>query len=237
MQYNSNSNNEDCVSEVLDICGATTNTYSLNKLTRRFNRALDDYFDIAFEADGTWPFDDFNQSSAAIVTQSLVSGTKTYKISSFDGSAIGIFGISILKDDGTVKKLEPENFTEIEVEFESLYDTSNTGEPTHYAKFGDFLYLRPTPNYNETNGLRAYTERDPLYMASNDTTKEPGVPKKHHMWLCRKTALPYLIEKRLPQTQAIAQLVAEGEIDIMRYFSRREKDVVHRMTALKQDNR
>lgn len=229
MRFNVNS--QDCVTEILSICGATTNTYSLNDITRRFNSALDDYFDIALEADGTWPFDDFNQSSSAIVTQNLASGTNVYKISSFDGSAIGIFGISILKDDGTVKKLDPENFTEIEAKFEIDYDTSNTGEPTHYTKFGNFLYVRPTPNYSETNGLRAYTERDPLYMTAADTTKEPGVPKKHHMWLCRATALPYLIEKRLPQVQAIAQIVELGKQDIQRYYSRRGKDTPSRITS------
>lgn len=235
MRYNVNS--QDCVTEILAICGATTNTYSLNDITRRFNSALDNYFDIALEADGPWPFDDFNQSSAAIVTQNLFSGTNSYKISSFDGSAIGVFGVTVLDSNGVIQKLTSENFTEIEVDFETNYSTANTGVPTHYTKFGDYLYLRNTPNYSINAGLRGYTERDPLYMAANDTTKEPGVPKKHHMWLCRSAALPYLIEKRLPQTQAIAQLVEMGKQDIQRYFSRREKDIVHRLTPLRQNNR
>jgi len=35
--------------------------------------------------------------------------------------------------------------------FTELYDSSNTGTPTHYLKYGDFIYLRPYPDYAEAN--------------------------------------------------------------------------------------
>ncbi len=233
MKYSSDSNNNDCVSEILKICGATTNTYSLNDITRRFNTSLDDYFDLAFDADSQWRFDDLNQTSAAPVTQNLVSGTNSYRITAFTGSPIAVLSVNILDDGATVEQLIREEFDPIQ--FEENYDTSSTGEPTHYTLQGNYIYLRPTPNYSESNGLRAFVDREPLYMLSTDTIKEPGVPKKHHLYLCRKTALPYLLEHKLPHAQAIAQLIQIDEEKIRNFYSTRAKDLPRRMTAFKND--
>lgn len=235
MNYNSDANSQDCVSEVLAICGATTATYPVNDITRRFNAALDAYFDLAIDSAGPWPMDDNNQASAALVTQNLVSGTNAYKIKSFSGSVVGVLGVYALDDNATSHKLTGEDF--LELDFDKDYSTSWVGAPSYYTLYGDFIYLRPTPNYNETNGLRVFVNRAPLYMLTTDTGKEPGIPKAHHFYLCRKTALPYLIEKRLPQAVAIAQLITKDEDDIRRYYARRDKATVHRLTPMKQDNR
>jgi hypothetical protein len=116
------------------------------------------------------------------------------------------------------------------VNFEELYaSTTASGEPTHYALFGNFIYLRPKPNYNETNGLRVFGDRNPLYMLTTDTIKEPGVPKKHQMYLCRKAALPFLIAKKLPQMPSVAALIQKDEEDIKRFYARRDKTKVARL--------
>jgi hypothetical protein len=229
MQYNSESNSEDCISEILAICNATIVTYTANDITRRFNRGMDDYWDIAMNNQGAWPFDDTNQTTSAIVTQDLVSGTNKYKISAFTGSAVGILGVSILDSDAVVHPLAKEEF--YQVQFESDYATTNTGTPAYYLLYGNWIYLRATPDYNETNGLRVYADRDPLYMSPSDTTKEPGVPKKHHLYLCRKAALPYLIEKKLKHMSAIAQLIKKDEQEIKRYYARRDKTLTNRLTS------
>ena len=179
MTYQSDSNGNDCITEVLAICGATTNTYSVNNITRRFNLALDSYFDIAQDAAGNWPFDDVNQTDSGISTQDIVSGTNKYKISSFTGSAVNIHGVTILDSNGTLRTPSKENF--LEVDFETDYSTTYTGTPSYYLLYGNWIYLRPSPNYSETAGLRVYSDRTPLYMLPADTTKEPGVPKKHHL--------------------------------------------------------
>ena len=229
MNYSGESNSQDCVSEIRLMCKATSNTYGINDITRRFNGALDEYFDLAFEADSGWSFDDVNQTTAAIATQTLTSGTNNYKISLFSGSATNILGMAVLDSSGDVQKITPEQieFTK----FETDYDTTNTGLPNTWTKFGDYVYLRPTPNYTRALGLRAYVERNPLYMTVSDTNKEPGTPKKHHMYLCRKTALPYLVENRLPNAGAIAALIQKDEADIKKYFATRDKSIPHRLKS------
>jgi hypothetical protein len=74
-------------------------------------------------------------------------------------------------------------------------------------------------------------------MASTDTTKTPGVPVIHHNALCRYTALPFLIENRLPQAQAIAQVVQKDEMDILAFHGYRNNDMPSRLSPLTQNNR
>jgi len=62
--------------------------------------------------------------------------------------------------------------------FTELYDSSNTGTPTHYLKYGDFIYLRPYPDYAEANGLRVYFNRPASKFDFNTftvTIAAPGV--------------------------------------------------------------
>lgn len=235
MQYNSHATSQDCVSEILKLCNTTTATYALVDITRRFNDALDWYVHLASKSGKRWPFDDLNQSTAPILTQNLTSGTNSYRISSFSGSLLYISRLEVLDSAGNKYNLTPDEY--VEADFVNTYSTGSVGIPERYTKYGDFIYLAPTPNYNSTNGLRAYVVRQSLYMASTDTTKIPGVPVIHHMALCRKAALPFLVENNLPHASAIGQLLQKDERDILEYHGYRNNDLPTRLSALNQDNR
>jgi len=56
------------------------------------------------------------------------------------------------------------------------------------------------------------------------TNKEPGIPVIHHEFLARQAALPFLIEKKLPQTSSIAALLNKDEQQIMEYWRNRERE-------------
>jgi len=254
MQYNSDADDQDIITEILLICGATTNTYSLKDMTRRFNSALDRYFSIAFDADGRWNFDDINNAAPPIDTQDIVSGTNRYKIGTFTEKVLSLIKLEVLDSAGKGIELIREDISNLDARapgnasgylnggsstrtFQELYLSPTSGTPTHYTKYGDFIYLRPSPDYNETAGLKAYFNRPASYMASTDTTKVPGVPGTHHTYLARAAALPYLIEKELPQAQSVAQEVLIGEQEIRTYFSHRDKDNKQRMVGGYQNNK
>lgn len=239
MQFNGHSSSQDCVSEILKICGATTSTYSLNDITRRFNAALDDYFALALKADKRWQFDDLNESAAPIVTQNIASGTNAYDLTAFSGTAdkLDITKLEILDSAGNQLTLDPETIDDLTDSFGKLYSTSVTGTPTNYLKLGKFIYLRPTPNYNSSNGLKGFANRAALYMASNDTTKVPGVPVIHHTYLCRKAALPFLIEKNLPQAPGVLVEITKDEKAILDYYGNRNEDMDSRLTPRRESNR
>lgn len=56
-------------------------------------------------------------------------------------------------------------------------------------------------------------------------SKVPGIPVIHHLYLARKAALPFLIEKKLPQTSAIAQEIAMDEQKILEYWLARDRSL------------
>lgn len=235
MQYSGHASAQDCVSEIRALCSATSNTYPINDITRRFNAALDRYFEIAHESDQGWPVEDLNQSDVAILPTNLTSGTNKYKISSITGTALNILKVGILDDNASPHLLTPEKFEE--VDFDISYATTSVGTPSYYTLYGDYLYVRPTPNYTEANGLRIFADRAPLYMSVTDTTKIPGVAPKyeHYMFLCRFTALPYLIKNLPKEAAAVAQQIQQDEREIARFFSRRQKNTPRRITSFYSD--
>lgn len=171
----SSSVNDGIVQTLNRLCGSTVNTYSFKAKMADINDALDWYFQLAFRAGLDWEFDDINQTSPPIDTQNIVSGTNRYKVSSFTEKIINLIRLEILDSGGTGHFLVPETFDTLGSSsigitsgqisgivgdtFQELYLNAPSGTPTHYIKFGDFIYLRPNPNFNKTSGLKAYFNR------------------------------------------------------------------------------
>ena len=292
------------------ICGTTNVLFSNKAKVSNVNDALDRYFFLASELDGS--FDDSNRTGAPIETQSIVSGTNAYKFSDFTNEVLTMLQLGILDSDSNEATLTHEDIENMD-NFGDLYKTSDTGVPTHWTRLGDYIYLRPTPDYALADALRAYVGRIPDRYAFtsftvtqatpavftavahglvlNDTiiletdgtlltgltadtvqyyiitagltadafqvsltkggtavnttatqsgnhtflktSKEPGIPTIHHLYLARYASLPYLVEKNLPQKNDVSNFVRADEQAILDYFSRREKDIRDVITTKK----
>lgn len=240
MQYASHATEQDCVAEVRKLCKATSVTYPINDLTRRFNFALDRYFHLAFTADGRWKFDDRNQTDVPLETLNIVSGTNKYDMSTLTSELHELFRIEILGDNGKpLYAIEQDSFEAIASrgeQFANVYSTASEdqGVPTKYLKWGDFLYLSPCPNYSETGGIKFYFNRKASYMAATDTTKVPGVPAIHHEYLCRVTAQPYLLENLPARAQSNEVEIQKWEYKIGEFFARRDQDAPKTFNAQRQ---
>jgi len=240
MVYNDEANDLDCVSEVLLICRTTIAQYTIKQITRRFNSALDKYFTLAFESDGRANFDDINETSPPIDTQDIASGTNRYKLSAFTETILNLLKLELLDGDADIVPLLVDTFDELKDRgetFDDIYVNCDSGTPTKYIVYGDFIYLNAKPDWSEVKGLLAYFDRPAVYMTITDTTKVPGVPVVHHTALCRMTALPFMIENNMKSAGAIAQLVAKDEEDIKMFFARRNKDQKQQLTPLVENCR
>ena len=149
------------IDEVLRICGTTSAVYSNKAIICRLNSALDKYWFLASNSAPKGTFDDVNQTSLPVETQSLVAGTNAYKISSFTNEVLQVLKLAVLNDDGDEQDLIREEFDDI-TDFYELYttDTASRGVPGYWTKMGDYIYIRACPDYSETNGLRAYVNRE-----------------------------------------------------------------------------
>lgn len=210
------------MSEILKICGTTSTVYSINDITRRFNASMDDYLNLAFEADGRWPFDEITRTDPPLESLNLSLGINKYKLSDLTADVLNLLRIEVLDSAGNSRKLIPEDLSEID-SFAEKYKTTVTGIPTKCLKMGNFVYVRPTPDYSKASGITFYFDQASSKMTVSDTTREPGIPSIHHLYLARKTALPFLIEKKLPQLAGIAAQIAKDEENILDYFARRDK--------------
>lgn len=173
-------------------CKSNLISYPSRDKTARVNAALDRYFHLAFKSDGRWNFDDINQSSPPIEAQSIVSGTNRYKMSDFTSKILSVIRIEALDSDGNGLFLIPEMLNDIGVvypgnasgqlrgtsanTFQELYVNASSGVPTHYIKYGDFIYLRPNPNYSEADGLLAYFNRPASKFDFNTFTVTQATP-------------------------------------------------------------
>jgi len=161
------------IQEIDRICGSNANNYPIRDKIARINDALSQYFKLAFKVDGRWNFDDVNETTPPIDTQDI-SGTNRYKFSDFTEKIASLVKLEILDSSGNGLPLIPEKFTSLGLitgnasgkisglasdTFQELYVNASSGTPTHYCKYGDFIYLRPKPNYSYASGLIAYFNR------------------------------------------------------------------------------
>jgi hypothetical protein len=145
--------------EITRITGANPTVYSNKARIARLNAALDRYWSVATETANEGTFDDTNRTGLPVETQNIVSGTNNYKISSFTNKVLQLLKMAVLDDSAVEHDLVREEFDDLE-DFKQLYTTSTTGTPSHWTKMGDYIYLRPSPNFSETGGLRAYVNRE-----------------------------------------------------------------------------
>jgi hypothetical protein len=237
MQFNSNADSQDIVHEVLKICDTSTNSYPVVDITRRCNTALDRFWFLAMTSNGLWQVDDLNNSTTLpIGTTNVVSGQYDYSLA----SDVLLIEKVLCKDaNGNWQELEPVDVTDSKNESRNIWTrpSSNSGSPTKYDLVANSLLLDPVPNYNSTNGLKVVFQRGPSYFDTDDNTKTPGIPVIFHTYIARYAALQFLIEKRLPAVQGIAQLVAEDEAAIKDWYAFRNKATRTRLTVRQESNR
>lgn len=234
LQFNSHATNQDIVSKVLSLCKATIGKYPLVNITTEVNSGMDRYNFLGQMITGDVSVNDDNNSVTPLDKRTLTSGTNAYS-SPVSGSYNGVLKLEILDSGGNSHVLEEENI--VELNFGDAYSTSITGTPANFVKVGGTYYLRPTPSYTKANGLTFFTNNNPSYFASTDTTKVPGIPANFHMFLARWAAQPYLEENSMDNAQSNWQHILNDEKEIKDYFVRMSKNSRPRMSAFRQYNK
>lgn len=234
MEFSNSTTEDGLIQEVDRICGSTDNTYSLKAKTARINQALDRFITLALQNDGTWEFDDTNQTDLPVGVTNLVSGQQDY---SFNTAYLYIKKVLVKDASGNWSELSSVGMTEESASNIWTLPTGNSSTPVRYNKFANSILLDPIPNYNSTGGLKIVFARNKVAFVSTDTTAVPGVPSLFHEYLCRQAAYPFLIEKKLPQAGGIAQLIVRDEKEIENYYAMRGRDEPKRLTPKWENNR
>jgi hypothetical protein len=234
MQFSNTTSETGIVQETLKICKATVGKYPLKDIARRVNAGMVRAFRIGFLITGDASLDDDTRVTLPISYQNLVSGLNAYPVSGFSGTFTNFIKLEARDSGGNSQILTEENV--VELNFLDKYTTSDIGNPTYFVKVGGTYYVRPTPNYNYTNGLAGFGNRKPDFFVSTDTTKESPywLPE---FYLARYAAQPYLEENGMQNAQSNYQHILEDEQEIRDYWVRMSKNTRPKFSALNQNNK
>lgn len=215
------------VAEIDKTCKSNSVSYPLADKTQDINLALGDAIAIAFDAGGTWQYDDSNHTDYPIITTNLVSAQRDYSFTTDEqGNLIlDIYKVMIkISSTGQYQEVFPID-VQSDPDTEAFYDGQNiTGIPYRYDKTANGIFLDPIPNYNSTDGLKIYINREGSFFTTSDTTKKPGIDALCHEYLALKPSYKYARNNGLPIVGRLEKDVLAMEKKIMERYARRERD-------------
>jgi hypothetical protein len=213
-----------------DISGNATR---LSTFTADINSALDSVLEIIFSAGGTWQFDDSGHSAHPIITTDLNSGQRDYSFVS-DGSGnliLEVHKVLVADSTGLFRELTPAD-QQSQAPVNYLDGLNTTGQPNTYDKTGMSIFLDPIPNYTKEGGLKVLINREASYFTTSDTTKKPGFAGIFHQYLALRPSYFYCVRNKMQElAKAYKEEMVEMEEKIAAFYSKREKDVVKRLSG------
>lgn len=147
----------------------------LKVFTAYANEELSRIWHTIFENSGNWSFDDSNKTDLPIGRDDLVDGTSKYAL---PANALTIKRIEVIDEDDNVLELKPINLSDIKGAVDEFLDSN--GIPTHFRVIGRTIELFPAPNYDKTDGLIVYFDRDMVDFTTSDTSASPGFASPYH---------------------------------------------------------
>jgi hypothetical protein len=214
LQFSDTSNYLGIIQRIEDHCGfnygdITGNTTLFKKFTAKVNMAQNKAWSIIIPASGSFQWDDNNHDDYPIIRTSIVSGQRDHSFTNDeDGNRIlDIFKVAILLDSVT------------------------TGVPEDYDKLGNGIRFGVIPNYDATNGLLMYVNREGYYFTTASTTQKPGFDGRFHEYLALAPSYEYARDNGLANAEKLFRDMTLMEQDMTKTQARREKDVRNVMSG------
>lgn len=221
--------------------GISGNSTLLAQFTGQVNTTIDEMLGFLFPKGGTWQLDDSNHTDHPFIYTNIVSGQRDY---SFDTDEQGnvvldIYRVMVADSGGTfqeIKTRDQQTLNSNNSDTNSYIDGKNTsGTPNTYDKTGNSIFLDPVPNYNLTNGLKVFINREGSYFSTTDTIKKLGFASLFHEYLSLKPSYNYARANSLANREVLKRDMLEMRQAIIDYYGTREKDVKKRLIANMED--
>ncbi len=160
------------------LCGSTSATYSDTNKIRNVNIAYQDVAREIWASDGTWNFDDSNNTDSPIAYRSLGQASANYLVPT---TALRIEGVEIKDNGGIWHKLDPITYDEMGMA-PTEYLKGN-GLPIQYWLQGNEINLYPTPasaSVTLASGMGVRLSRAVTEFATTASTTIPGFASAFH---------------------------------------------------------
>jgi len=231
MVYNDATDKLGICQEIDALCDSDTTSYPVADKTRRVNDSLEQVVGWIINADGTWQFDDSNQTDQPRGKGTLVEGQEAY---TFASDYLQIEAMDVLDLNSHYIRLKPLDQSELgglsPDEYFGLESggTPKLGFPKYYDLFTDDSFrLYPTPSATYctlTNGLRVWFKRTAHLFTAADTTAVPGFASPYHIILCYMAALPYVLTYKKDRVPLFEAKIQQLKKEIIEHYSHRERE-------------
>ena len=227
----------DIIKEMRDLCDADATSYPASLLTDigtiRINESLKTVVNWILLADGTWQWDDTNQTDQPRGKGTLVEGQEVY---TFASDYLQIAEMDILDLNSKYIRLAPLDHAELNGQSPDEYfglesdGTPKKGFPEYYDLFTDDsfrLYPAPSATYcTLTNGLRTWFKRAPATFTEAQITtgtKEPGFAI-NQIVLAYMASIPYCMKYHKDRVGLYEKRVMDLKAEIITHYAHREKE-------------
>lgn len=203
------------------------NSDLLATFTRNMNRGLDRAVGKILASDGRWQWDDTNYTTYPIGFTDLVSGQQDY---TFDREHIEILKVERQDESGEYHELHPIDIQDLRGRsITELFD--NNGTPQYFDLLANAIWLYPAPNYNQTNGLKVFYQRNADYFTTSDTTKEPGINPMFQEYPALWSVYVYALKERMELASSVREEITQMENMMQSQYQRRNRADRKKMTA------
>lgn len=215
------------------------NSTRLAQFTGEVNLAVDDLFGFLFPPGDKWQLDDSNHTDYPIIFTNLVSGQRDYSFTTDENGnyILDIYKVMAADANGVFHELEMQD--QQGQSASTFTDGQNSsGTPTRCELTGNGVFLDLIPNYNYTNGLKVFVNREASYFTTSDTTKRCGFAHLFHEYLALKPSYNYA-RNNLDSSIADRLLrdLTKMRLDIMEYFAKRDKTLPKRLVPANHSNK
>lgn len=231
MKFSDTSNKNGIIQQCERTCrlgdsGISGNSKLLKWFTSMINEAGHEVWALIMKSCGGWQYLDSNSDSDDVqVAKNITSGTAKYAIAA---NELTIRQVAVQYESGGPLKdlipITPERF-ESEIGISAQQAANQTGKPTHYILYANYIQLFPCPDYTLNAGLNVWVDLAQHDFVDTDTTAEPGFASPFHGTLYRRSSLEYLSVNE-PDSKTIPILVGkinQDNLNIENHYADRFK--------------
>lgn len=224
------------ITAVRDLCDSDSTSMPMAAVTDAaviwLNESYKQVIGWIINSDGTWQWDDTNQTDEPRGKGTLVEAQVDY---TFSSDYLQIEAMDVLGLDAQWKRLKPYDQSEVGMSPEEYFGTDSsgnilTGLPEYYDLFSDDsfrIYPAPSATYcTLASGLRVWFKRNPVTFIAAEIstgTKEPGFSLNHKI-LAYMTALPYCMKYKKDRIPLYEKKVMDMKQEIINHYSKRERE-------------
>lgn len=204
-------------SDIDFLCGSTSANYLVADKIRNMNIAYQDIATVIWESDGTWAYDDSNNTDSPVAYRTVANASASYTIPT---TALRVEQVEIKDGNGDWQKLRAISLHDITISPEEYL--TGTGTPIEYMLNGNEIRLFPAPGTGSvtmSSGMAVRLSRAVTEIATTASTYTPGFVSAYHRILSLAAAIDFI--KDPGQRQLLVIQKDRLEKSMSRFYSKR----------------